>query len=402
MQYRLENLWVPCSSGLEEGSLVVSGHRLASSSSSRSPCFDLEGAVVLPAFINGHDHLDLAGAPRTGRPGGYRNARYWYEDVQEAKAEPAFKAWLDLPLSLRRSLGAFVNLFNGCLTVSHHNPSYWWHFRRRLPVEVVGRYGWIHSLALEPDPPRALRRCPGGAPFVLHFAEGVDEDARSELERLTLLRMLTERTVLVHGVGLAPESMPKLAAAGTSLIWCPSSNLFLFGRTLAARAALAAGVPLAVGSDSTLSGEGGFLKELPYVRRLSGLAGVALLRQITEVPARIFRLSDRGAIREGLRADLLILHHSVKHEEFCPSRLTPRSIALVVRGGRPILADFQFERIFRELEIPAVKIRLGNVVRLLDHRYSRRFHKIVARGLCPATPLSYHDPSHTRPRARHS
>jgi len=356
----------------------VEGARIGSAKRGR-PRLDLGGAIVLPAFINAHDHLELDGLPRTGRQGTYRNALEWFEEVRQAGTEPEFKAWLALPLAIRLGFSGFLNLWNGCLTVAHHNPYYWRHFLWRYPVEVVRRYGWCHSLALERDPARALRRAPANAPFILHFAEGIDQRACGELEWLEGLGLLTPRTVLVHAVGLPAEAMPKVGASGAGIVSCPSSNLFLFGRTLALREALSASVPLALGSDSTLSGEGGLLRELALARELTGLCGLALLDLVTAAPARMLRLFDRGAVEPGKRADLVVLLPSVRPEGFCPSRLSPESIGLILKAGRPLWGQHLYKDAFERLATPFAEVQLGNSTRLLARRYLRRFRRVFRR-----------------------
>jgi hypothetical protein len=374
----LENAWAALPEGMVPATLAVSGSRLAGARPA-SLRIDLDGAVALPAFINAHDHLELNGLPRTGSRGRYRNAREWFEDVrgEEARSE-AFRSWLALPLGVRLAFSGFLNLLNGCLTVAHHNPYYWRHFAWRYPVEVLRRYGWCHSLALEPDPARRLRKTASGAPFMLHFAEGVDEDAQRELDRLLALGVLSDRTVLVHGVGTPPSAMPALARAGAGVVFCPGSNLFLFGRTLAVREAQTAGVVLAVGSDSTLSGEGGFLRELALAREVAGISGLELLRLSTESGARLLRFLDRGVLSEGRRADLLVLDRSVSAQGFCPSKLGTDSLQLIIRGGRPVIAAPSHREFFEKLGEPFVEVQLGPLTRLLHRRYHRHY-RILAR-----------------------
>jgi hypothetical protein len=364
--------------GFVHTTLAIEGKRLGEPAK-QGRRVDLGGAMVLPALVNAHDHLELDGLPRTGRRAGYRNALEWFDDVQRLGGDPEFKAWLAQPLAIRLAFSGFLNLWNGCLTVAHHNPYYWRHFLWGYPVEVVRRYGWCHSLAMERDPGGAFRRTPPGAPFILHFAEGIDQRARREIERVEELGLLCSRTVLVHGVGLPTESMPRLAASGAGLVWCPGSNFFLFGRTLAAREALAASIPLALGSDSTLSGEGGLLRELSLARETSGLSGLALLRLVTEAPARMLGLVDRGALVPGKRADLLVLHPSIRPEGFCPSHLKAGSIGVIFRAGRPLWAQPLYKDVFEKLARGFGEVEAGRALGLLARPYLKRFRAVFAR-----------------------
>ena len=123
------------------------------------------------------------------------------------------------------------NLLAGVTTVAHHNPFYP-EMRRTMPVRVVRRYGWAHSFLLERQPAgargepggdvaRRWQATPADAPFVLHLAEGVDEEARAELPRLEALGCLKPNTVIVHGVAIDGDGWRRVAHAGAGLVWCP-------------------------------------------------------------------------------------------------------------------------------------------------------------------------------------
>jgi cytosine/adenosine deaminase-related metal-dependent hydrolase len=66
--------------------------------------------------------------------------------------------------------------------------------------------------------------------------------------------------VLVHAVGLRGADVELIVARGAAVIWCPSSNLAILGRTLATQ--IACRRALALGSDSRLSGARDLLAEL--------------------------------------------------------------------------------------------------------------------------------------------
>lgn len=378
--YRFTNIQTLARDGLRPSSIAVRRGRFASIDNP-SELIDLEGAVVLPAFVNGHDHMELNGLPRVGRTASYRNATEWFEDVQRARGEPELNDWLATPLKTRLALSGFLNAFHGCLTVSHHNRYYRSTFRWGFPVDVIRRYGWCHSLAIEPSPRRAYDQSPAAVPFVLHFAEGFDDRARQELEELERLGMLGSRTILVHALGLTTDGMKRVAAAGGSIIWCPSSNMHLFGRTLDAVSAREAGVQLALGSDSTLSGEGGLLRELPLAREATGWTPQQLLDLVSEAPARMFGLSDRGSLEVGRRADFLVIDSAMASADFCPSRLRPPALVLVVRGGRPLLGAPSHRFVFERLGVPYQQVIVGCLERLLDRGYARHWARLSSEGL---------------------
>ena len=56
----------------------------------------------------------------------------------------------------------------------------------------------------------------------------------------------------MHGVALGRNGIELLRERGSALVWCPSSNLRMFGRTVS-RNVFASGVPVALATDSAMS-----------------------------------------------------------------------------------------------------------------------------------------------------
>lgn len=89
----------------------------------------------------------------------------------------------------------------------------------------------------------------------------------------------------------------------------PSKNHFCVGTDEGVRQLIRARVPLLAGSDSPAPGTtyGASLHgELALLVR-DGLTPSQALAAATSVPARAFHLQDRGWIRPGMRADLLLV-----------------------------------------------------------------------------------------------
>src|SRR3989337_2470746 len=107
---------------------------------------------------------------------------------------------------------------------------------------------------------------------------------------------------MVHGVGLSPEDCLAIAEAGAGLVWCPGSNMFLFNQT-APIESMPANLPVALGTDSTLTGSASLFDELREAQKLKKLGGDRLLAMVTSVAARMFRMSP-GEIVQGAPADL--------------------------------------------------------------------------------------------------
>jgi cytosine/adenosine deaminase-related metal-dependent hydrolase len=263
---------------------------------------NLEGRLIFPGLINAHDHLEFGLFPRLGSKH-YPNAKAWAEDIYRPGETP-IREHLRIPKSERLLWGGLKNLLSGVTTVCHHNP-YEPVFDEAFPVRVIKRFGWAHSLAFSSDVVERFRNTPPGQPFMVHLGEGTDSVASNEVFELDRLGALDSRTVLVHAVALDDSGLALARDRGASVIWCPSSNLFILGRTLDRRV-WDAKIPVALATDSSISVEGTLLDEMRVARQASGLSSDALYSMVTKAVASILRLTaGEGTLAEGGVADLL-------------------------------------------------------------------------------------------------
>jgi cytosine/adenosine deaminase-related metal-dependent hydrolase len=297
------------------------------------PIEDCTGLLILPGLINAHDHLEFNLFPRLGC-GPYPNATAWARDIYRPDADPV-RRHLSTPKSARLRWGGLKNLLSGVTTVMHHNP-YDAVFDDDFPVRVVRRYGWAHSPAFSPDLGKAFRATPPDVPFIIHAGEGTDSCAAAEIQALDAQGALALNTVVVHGVGMDALDVQLMARRGASLIWCPTSNLFLLGRTLS-NDVLDAGIPMALGTDSALTAAGDMADELAAAAGTVGWPRA--YRMVTADAAAILRLQNgEGEIRDGGIADLLLLRDRGKTPAAALDDLSPE---LVIVGGTPRLVSCQ-------------------------------------------------------------
>lgn len=292
---------------------------------------DLRRYLILPGLINAHDHLEFNLYPRLGR-GPYANAGEWARDVYHPDQPPIFEQ-RRVSKSTRLVWGGLKNLLCGVTTVCHHNPMEFAIFDRNFPVRVVKQFGWAHSLEFSPDLADRFCRTPADWPFVLHLAEGTDQHARREIFRLDEMGALDSRTVLVHAVGLNTAGIALARRKKASIVWCPSSNAFLLGKTLTEKVRRS-GIAIALGSDSAVTAEGDLLDEL-RVAHACGASPEELYRRVTEIPARMLRLPEHAG-------DLAIF----RDQGATPAEtlLAGKGPEMVIVGGRiklisPALAD---------------------------------------------------------------
>src|SRR5271168_388074 len=134
--------------------LIEDGHiaSIREDADASAPTLDLGGYVLLPGLINAHDHLEFGLFPKLGRPAGtpsYRNSPEWGEEIHQVHSG-IIERYKQIPKTTRLWWGAIRNLLCGVTTVCHHNPLHADLTLRDFPVRVLSRFGWSHSLALDP------------------------------------------------------------------------------------------------------------------------------------------------------------------------------------------------------------------------------------------------------------
>ncbi|HKU89839.1 MAG TPA: amidohydrolase family protein [Steroidobacteraceae bacterium] len=270
---------------------------------------DMGGDRLLPGLINAHDHLQFSNFPRTRYRETHENASEWIADVTAMRRQDAgLVAAERLDFESRLFAGGVKNLLGGATTVAHHDAFHASLGSAAFPVRVVEQYGWSHSPALTPpqDLVDSFEATPPGWPWIVHAGEGIDGVAAAELEQLASLRCLDARTLLVHALAFDTAQVQRLVRSGAGVIWCPSSNLYLFGCTLDPLPLIAAR-RLALGSDSRISGARDLLEELETARHAAPGCAELLENLVTAGNAALLRLEDRGALRVGALADFVAL-----------------------------------------------------------------------------------------------
>jgi cytosine/adenosine deaminase-related metal-dependent hydrolase len=297
---------------------------------------DLAGDRLLPGLINAHDHLQLNSFPPLDHGPRFRNVREWIAAVSlRARTDAAFRSVVDAPRDRRLLHGGVKNLLSGVTTVAHHDPLYRALTDPGYPIRVVEHYGWSHSLGIDDESQvrHSYEGTPKQIPWIIHAAEGLDDEAAQELDRLDALGCLAGNTLIVHGVALDAADRARLADARAGLVWCPASNLRLFGKSAEVSDLVACG-RVALGTDSRLSGARDLLRELRVAREVAGLDDATLQALVTESSARLLRLTDRGALEAGMFADFLVLPRSRALSE-----ANRGDVRMVVVGGRMRYGD---------------------------------------------------------------
>lgn len=368
------------------GSLEIRGERIAHlhqdcSQSSREVFVDVEinldGFLVMPGLINAHDHLHFALHPRLGNPP-YKNYVEWGEDIHATQAS-VINTHKQIPKHSRLWWGGIRNLLCGVTTVCHHD-TLWLELQRNdFPVRVVQRYGWSHSLAQGDDLTEARCATPQDSPFIVHASEGVDALAQQEIAALDQLGVLDANTVLVHGLGMNEASIDLVKERHASLIVCPSSNQFLFGR-LPGSNLIHEIENTSLGSDSPITGIGDLLDEVRFTIEHCGIAPEKAYHMVTEAPAKSLQLNDgEGNICERGMADLIAIRDNGKDVAERMTTLSIVDIELVLLGGQVQLASAEiFELLPQHVKQGMESLWVNGLLRWLRAPVSRLLREAEA------------------------
>ncbi|APO97153.1 amidohydrolase family protein [Xanthomonas vesicatoria] len=328
---------------------------------------DLQGHVLAPGLINAHEHLQVNCVPPLPQGAPFVNSYAWIEAFQAHFQHPAVAAALRVPKAVRLRHGGLKNLLAGVTCVAQHDP---WHAtldEADFPVSVLSEFGWSYALGWTgygPPVQGSFAATPAAHPWMIHLAEGTDAVARAELDDLDRLGCLASNTVLIHGVGMGEQDIERVIARGAAVVWCPSSNLALLGRTLDPWQLCMAG-RLALGSDSRVSGARDLLAEL-RIAASSGLAPDLLLGLATDQSARILRMAARGRIAPGAVADLVIVRDCGGEPAGSVIGCDRGELRAVIRDGKPRIADPDFAPWFDAAGIQTVPVVLDGRPKLLD------------------------------------
>src|SRR5262249_44411089 len=143
--------------------------------------------------------------------------------------------------------GGLRNLLSGVTTVSEHNHVVPVAFCSDFPVRVPTKFNWAHSLTFDRDVKRSHSFTKPNQPFIIHAGEGITPEARQEIHTLAEMGVIDDRAVLVHALAFDEPGIQLIRRAGAAIVWCPSSNHFLFNKTLEAET-LDSGVLTALGT----------------------------------------------------------------------------------------------------------------------------------------------------------
>ncbi len=357
MVIRLENLALPdtypaaSAITIRDGHIVAAGEVGAGAVDLRLDFGEVLGSVAggggafaFPGLVNAHDHLEFDLFPPLGGAGLYADYLDWGHDIQRRHRD-VIREVLRIPRDLRYRWGIYKNLLAGVTTVVHHGSP--------LPGEVAGppaadplirvvdAYLYLHSLGFDRRWWLRLVRRGRRGPVLVHIAEGSGPQMAAEPDRLHRFNLWGADLIGIHAIAMNEQQARRWKA----VIWCPVSNLFLYGRTAPVHA-LKASTTVLFGTDSTVSAGWDIWEHLRVARQMGGLRDGELYACLNAEPARVFGLPGRIDLAPGAPADLVVAQRrggggATGVDTFFDAffAVEPRDLLLVVRGGRILLWD---------------------------------------------------------------
>lgn len=224
-------------------------------------------------------------------------------------------------------------------------------------------------------------------PFVIHLAEnrreGVDLKARtglSPMQWLQSLGALGPGAILAHCVWLDESDLALLAASGAGVAHNPGSNAKLASGVAPILRMRELGVPVGLGTDSTLSNNAlDLFQEMRlsvFLQRIATLDGNAMsaveaFAMATRDGAQVLGWHDQiGTLTPGKAADLVVL--DMDHPlGLTPERVLsdlvyhigPREVREVMVAGRTIYRDGQFTQVDAAALKAAIRNRRNHITK---------------------------------------
>jgi cytosine/adenosine deaminase-related metal-dependent hydrolase len=323
-------------------------------------------AIILPGFVDLHNHVPWNVLPRWDPPRFYANRYEWRDDPEHQRAvRQPFDDLVDgdhfCEMNAWGELRALVGGTTSIMATHGEHPCI--HGLVRNLDYNSGFYGTteldrehiIDFIGIPRD--RAGRaQFVAGAQFYitnpayealsLHVAEGSDAISEEEFTFLQSQALLNPKGILIHGISLVPADFQAMAAAGTALVWSPQSNLQLYGTTADVGAALDAGAEVALAPDWAVTGSSNMLDELKVAAAWnrshlgSRLGAREMVDMVTSVPAHVAGIDDEvGTLQAGLRADVIVLRGDAADPYGSVLRAEGRDVQLVIIDGVPLYGD---------------------------------------------------------------
>ncbi len=314
-------------------------------------------SIIAPGLVDAHNHVAFDWMPE------WQPGRFWTDHTQW-QSSSAYDDFISVQADNKSDAASFCamlqwgelrGLVNGVTTMfgaPQARTCIRWLIRN--PELSTGYNGWdadrmrTNTLGIDTvdmmDAQNLLNLAGSGdlTAYVIHNAEGVSMRAYDEFTDLVTLGLLIPQTVIIHGTALDASDFAMVGAAGSKLVWSPSSNIALYDDTTDVNAAVAAGVSVSISPDWTPSGTDDMLHEVRYAKGLVQTRWPGLFsdedyaNMITRIPAEQLAISQWvGTLEAGKYADIVVVSGDPQDPYGSLIDASPAEIRLVMIQGVP-------------------------------------------------------------------
>ena len=355
---------------------------------------DLDGQVVFPGFINGHDHL----IDTCWHPLGKMPVENWYEWESSIHSEQDYKLQQKLSASDLYIVGMYKNVISGATTIVDHYPAeVSGTFTDHELATILKYFYQTHSVSEKrlhwcSNIAEQYRNTQGILPFILHAGEGKSKEISEELDYLNKIDALSKNTVLVDCCHLKDSDLQLIASRNASIVWIPESCERLFGAQPDIKRIIELGIKVCIGTDSSNTGTSNMYTAFKSALKYSSdflenkLTVKDLIKMATLDASKIFGIEkEAGSIVPGKYSDFIVFEDdgSDPFERFI--KLHPQEYSMVIHKGNMIVGNDEFRRLssidfsrYSEVKLEGVsKLLFGRPVQLIERIRNKLGSEIV-------------------------
>ena len=319
----------------EPSSITIEGENIIEIKKSVNQGLQFEEAIAFPGLFNMHDHLSFNLFPTLySKRGGHSNYLEWSEYIHK-NYHQLISSINAVPIVERTAVGELKNLLCGFTTVCNH------HFSTTTlnVLDNIQDFAFIHSTQRHKRLfMKLVLAFVKSVPIMLHINEGYGNSVEYEIQSFKNWKFARKKIIGIHGISIPKEHLGLL----DSLIWCPLSNLTLYGKTAPIKDALGQ-MPVFFGSDSTLSGDANIWN---HVRSGIDILGDVepLYNMLTSGPSSYFKSQkQKGSLNKGKLADIVIAKKKASSFYNAFYETNPSDILLIIKNGRIIFSKVPLE-----------------------------------------------------------
>jgi hypothetical protein len=187
--------------------------------------------------------------------------------------------------------------------------------------------------------------------FLPHVAEGLGRAASNEFRCLSepgehSKDLVEDGTSIVHGIGMTAEQIRELGAEQGQLVWSPRTNIALYGDTADVLTYRNFDVPVALGTDWSITGSPNMLHEVGCASKYGNkhldakIKPSDVWRMATVQGARALGAGDEiGRLEDGYVADVALFSGTEANPYRRITDGHTEDVRLVLRGGLPLFGD---------------------------------------------------------------